>query len=340
VRRVVLALGLLAAGLAGLGRESDHTAPAIPSGPDPAGYWGFALGLHPEAADRRGFAFPPDVDEVRATGATHVLLPVSWTQDGVDGTALVPGRDTLADDLLVDVVRRAHAAGLGTILLPIVEIRGAGPKDWRGVIEPRDRARWWRSYARFVLRYARIAREEGVAMLVIGSELTSMSTDRDAGRWAELAERVRAVYPGPLAYGANHDALDLHAPFAHVDVVGVSAYFPLARDRDAPPEALRESWRRHAERLRLLHQRTGKPVVVLEVGYPSVDGAAVRPWDYTSGAPIDLEEQRAAYAALADAVRSSPWLHGVLLWHWLGPGGPHDRWYTPRNKPAAHHLPF
>ena len=27
-------------------------------------------------------------------------------------------------------------------------------------------------------------------------------------------------------------------------------------------------------------------------------------------------------------------LAGALFWNWWGPGGPEDRWYTPKGKPA------
>ncbi|MCB1733536.1 MAG: hypothetical protein KDI21_23895, partial [Halieaceae bacterium] len=70
-----------------------------------------------------------------------------------------------------------------------------------------------------------------------------------------------------------------------------------------------------------------------EVGYPSLDGAAIAPWDHTRGAPVDLEEQRRAYAAATAALLElAP--AGVFFWTWLGEGGRFDRHYTPRGKPA------
>jgi len=221
-----------------------------------------------------------------------------------------------------------------------VRVRGGSPGDWRGVIRPSDPDAWWRSYGRFVLAQARLAARERVELFAIGSELTSMTVPEHAARWGALARSVREVYPGPLTVSLNHDALDRTAPVAHVDVVGVSAYFPLADDPDASGAELRLGWARAAARLRALAARTAKPLVLLEVGYPSMDGGAVRPWDYTTSAPIDLLEQHAAYRAFVDTATApdASFLRGAFAWTWLGPGGPHDRWYTPRDKPAEREL--
>ena len=308
--------------------------PAIPVGPERQGYWGFALGLYPAEAARRGFGFPPGLGEVAQLGASHVLVPVSWTQSDVRSADLAPDAETLSDGQLLEVIDEAHTQGLRALLMPQVRLRHASAQQWRGVLRPRDRAAWWRTYRAFVLPYAELARRAGVAMLVIGSELSSMSSVADGPHWAELSKAARAAYPGPLAYGANHDALDLSTPFEHVDVIGVSAYFPLGSRSPQDWARFERRWRRIGERLRALRRQAGKPLVLLEVGYPSQAGAAATPWNYTSSAPIDLEEQRAAYAALVSVAAQARWLDGVLFWHWFGPGGEHDRWYTPRGKPA------
>ena len=81
-----------------------------------------------------------------------------------------------------------------------------------------------------------------------------------------------------------------------------------------------------------------RPVVLFEVGYPSIDGAGLAPWDDTIGAPIDLEEQRRLYRAACDTILTSSHLAGAFFWNWFGPGGVYDRTYTPRNKPAEQEL--
>lgn len=301
--------------------------PRAPPRPS-ASLWGVALALHPREAARQGFAYPPDPTPLTGLGTRAILLTPSWEVADVHGSELRPGE--VRDVTLRRVIRRARALGLSVALAPWVALERAGPHEWRGALDPSDRRRWWRSYARFVLHYARLAAEEGVAILAIGHELSSLGADP---AWAGIARRVREVYAGPLTFIANHDALDA-IPADAIDVLGVSAYFPLADDPDASEVRMRRRWRAAAERLRRLKERHGKPLVLFEVGYPSRDGGAVRPWDDASSAPADPEEQRRAYAALTATLRDAPWLDGVFFWTWFGEGGPHDRHYTVLGKPA------
>ena len=283
---------------------------------------GLAVGLYPEHP-------APNLDEVRALGAQAVLLPVPWAIDTPNGHRIAPFEQTVDDDVLIRTIDAAR--GMPVTLMPYLIVDEGGPGEWRGKLRPRDRVAWWRAYTRFVLHYADIAHAHGVATLVIGSELSSLQND--AG-WAELSTAVRRRYFGRLAYVSNHDALDRTTPFRFVDVAGVSAYFPLTGDLDAPVEALHAAWRGVLARVRDFSTAVDRPVVLYEVGYPSIDGAAVVPWDDTNGAPIDLEEQRRAYTAVTRGLLETKTVAGVYFWIWYAPGGPLDRSYTARGKPA------
>jgi len=81
-------------------------------------------------------------------------------------------------------------------------------------------------------------------------------------------------------------------------------------------------------------KRIKRPLIFTEGGYPSADGGAVHPWDYTVNAPPDLEEQRRAFEAFVQTWDGVPQLGGVFFWDWYGDGGPTDTRYTPRGKPA------
>ena len=101
---------------------------------------------------------------------------------------------------------------------------------------------------------------------------------------------------------------------------------------------LDRAWRRHRDRLIRFARERAVSLWLTEVGYPSRDGAATRPWDYTAGGPIDLEEQRRCFAALIAAWDGRPELAGILVWNWWGEGGARDGDYTPRGKPAERLL--
>lgn len=301
---------------------------------DGTGLWGVGLGAWPAEAERRGFAFPPDLEEVRGLGANHVLIPVTLEQESIYASSIGPSATTPTDQELAALIRSAHRARLRVSLMPLIEVQSGERDHWRGVLVPRDEAAWWASYEQTVRHYATLAAREDVALFVLGSELTSLSTDRHQKHWHHVAEVARRHFPGPLAWVSNHDALDHRGALAAVDVAGVSAYFPLADDPDAAPPELAARFQQVLVRLEAYQREVDQPLVLFEVGFPSVDGAAMAPWDYTTGAPIDLEEQRAAYAAVARGLARAPFIEGALFWGWFGPGGAFDRYYTVRDKPA------
>lgn len=312
------------------------TQPRVVPPPDHPPLFGMALGLHPEASQTYDLEYPPHTAPIKALGARAVLLPVRWRQDNVASIHVGPGPDTPTFDDLNVVVDRAHRDGLAVAVMPFVNLVDAGPDEWRGVLAPEDPKAWWQNYTARMLEVAAWADQRQIAVLVIGSELTSLSRDPDP--WRTLATAVRAKYRGPLAVVANHDALDRVAPFAFVDLAGVSAYFSLTSNLEASPAELTDGWSHNLRQLRAFQDAVHRPVVLFEVGYPSIDGAAVRPWRYTAGAPIDLHEQYLAYVAATDAIRSADWIHGVFFWTWFGPGGRYDRHYTPKGKPAEDAL--
>jgi hypothetical protein len=79
-----------------------------------------------------------------------------------------------------------------------------------------------------------------------------------------------------------------------------------------------------------------KPYMFTEVGWCSVANAAKEPWDYTQETvPLDLDLQRKLYAGFFQAWDGVPELGGYMIWEWTPNfGGPDDRGYTPKGKPA------
>ena len=285
---------------------------------------GMALGLWGDAD------YPAMMREVSALGADHVSLVVAWKQRDVRANELGPGG--FSDDALRQVIRAAHAQKLKVLLFPIVDIENRAAKEWRGTLAPTDVDAWWASYERFILHYAEIAAAEGVALFSVGSELCSTETWRD--RWYHLLGRVERVYRGPLVYSANWDHYRTVSFWERVAYVGVTGYFELAREPGASEETMRRAWAAERARLVGFAAEVKKPLLFTEIGYPSQQGAATRPWDYTTRAPVDLEEQRRAYAAFATVWKDEPALGGVVFWDWQRPGGADDPSYTPRGKPA------
>lgn len=312
------------------------TSPAV-SVPGPPVLWGAAPGLYPRQRAATGASLADDVRELRREGARSLWLDVRWTQSNLWSSDLAPTLDTPSDARIARWVAEARRQGLHVALSPGITLHNAQKHHWRGVLSPAQPERWWRAYTQMILHYADLAQAHGVAVFSLGAELGSLTSAEHAGRWRDLARRVRRRFRGQLTYVANHDALAA-APFAVVDLLGVSAYFPLAARADAQSAELDAAWRDIVERLGVLSSRHGRPVLLAEVGYPSMDGGSVRPWDYTRGAPLDVGEQAASYRALFRALCGARHVQGVFFWQWWGAGGRFDRGYTPRGKPAQHWM--
>ena len=253
------------------------------------------------------------------------------------------GRWGETDDGLAEVMRRARERGLRTLLKPHIRLVDEVPGQWRGTVgfdSEADWAAWEADYRAFILHYARLAAAEGADLFSVGVELQRAAVARPAF-WRNLIDSVRAVYDGPLTYGANWDGEATAVAFwDRLDYIGVHAYFPLTTRADADVEALVSGWRSPRRRLEALCARWERPVLFTEVGYRSIAGAAVRPWDYRVQAPVDESEQADAYEALFRVFWGRDWFAGLFLWEWdadlaadadLGA----DDGYTPQTKASA-----
>lgn len=242
-------------------------------------------------------------------------------------------------------LRNARALGLRTTVVMHQEARNG---EWRGNFCPRDRRAWFYAYRTRVLAVARIAQAARAEQLIIGSEMPCLTlnvNDRlNEARWRWIIGDVRKVYTGKLTYSAQRDSdyrpyseLDQITFWNALDVIGVSAYYPMAAG--SPSVAtLRSSWERVVQTSLLPQSRKWrKNVVLTEVGFRSIRDAQVEPWNYQRTAPIDLAAQARSYEAVLDMVRDHAFLTGVHLWFWSpnpNAGGLTDRNYTPQRKPA------
>jgi hypothetical protein len=273
----------------------------------------------------------PRLDEIAALGATDVALVVGGRHTDVKATTLAPGPDTPRDSDVRAIAQAARDRGLAVTVFPIVLLDRMAQGQWRGTLAPRDVDAWWLAYEAFILHYAAIATDTSAAALVVGSELGSTETWRD--RWFHLISGVERAYAGQLWYSANWDHYDQVSFWSRLDAIGVTGYFELTTDAAASEAELVAAWAKPRDALLAFAAKAKRPLILTEIGYPSRDGAAGAAWDYTSDAPIDLEEQRRAYAALATAWSGTA-LAGLFAWEWSGDGGKRDGGYSPRGKPA------
>lgn len=323
------------------GAADDTTTPArVAARPLPRPVKGFALACH--RIDDLGL-YLDAVDSIAALGANTLLVSTPAYQEGLGASTLSFPEDRCPRDAQLEaILRRARERGLATILMPIVLLADPGPEEWRGLIDPEDPDGWWTAYAGVIDRFVALAARAPVDCLVVGSELNALEEDLD--RWARLVTRVRRGYDGTLAYSANWDRFDRVALWPLVDVLGVSAYFELARDEpDAPIDRLVAAW--EAPRRALLDAARGaqRPLLLTEIGYPALPWATAHPWNYVAppGQRADAAAQARGWSAffaawrepLADA--DAPML-GVCGYRWdpYRAGGADDLGYGVAGRPA------
>ncbi|MEO1227917.1 MAG: hypothetical protein AAFZ18_03355 [Myxococcota bacterium] len=292
---------------------------------------GMVVELHPSASRRFGLPYPPSLEAIERLGFDHIVIPLAFELPAA-GYPIRRGAPSDAEVLVI--AADARSRGLGVVLMPLLSVVGS-PGLWRGQLAPRNEARFWGEYVAAIRAAAELAERAGAVRLYVGSEMNRLAGGRRRHRWCEVAAAARRRFPeGELAYAFHHAALARRDPAGCVDVVGVNAWFPLSSDADAEVEALRRGFEGRLPEMADLYEEVSRPLVISELGYPSVDGGAVRPWQDRQGGFLDLEEQRRAYAASLTVLLQVPWISGVTIWSAFGPGGRFDRGFSPLGKPA------
>ncbi len=261
-------------------------------------------------------------------------------QRRLDDPVLAPPRHRFGLNHLPALVESAHAAGLRVLLKPHLEMRSHDPvlRGRHNEIEMRSEAdwvAWFRGYEDYLLDYARQARAARVDMLCVGRELDRTAILREPD-WRRLIGRVRGTYPGPLVYSANFDTYRGIAFWDALDFVGVSAYFPVGGPGTPEPDDLARGWARVLPPLEELSRRVGRPVLLTELGYPAVAGAAEKPWLERKG-PADVWLQARLYGAALRAISEAGFVGGAFFWLWEGTTQPpfRDPSFSIQGKPAA-----
>ncbi|HEX9944841.1 MAG TPA: hypothetical protein VGG03_22760 [Thermoanaerobaculia bacterium] len=259
-------------------------------------------------------ALGQQLDNLKRLGADAVSLMPFAFQPGPDRPELrylhrSPGGET--DIGLIHAARLSRARGFHVLWKPHVWISGA---SWPGEIamqSERDWQAWWRSYRRYVLHHAFLARWAGADLFCVGVEL-SRTIGREA-EWRDLIAAVRRFFPGKVTYAANwYGDLETVRFWDRLDFIGVDAYFPLASSSEATRADLEKGAQEIASRLAAASQRFGRPVLLTEVGFAAHRAAWVMP--HTEGGEYSEDDQAVAYEALFKVLDRRPWLAGTFVW--------------------------
>ena len=267
-----------------------------------------------------------------------MFVPSGSMETGSSDVIYIDMRHTLTEAQLKELITHARKQGLRVILMPIVLLDAPKGNEWRGTIHPDDWDAWFSSYQDMILFYARVAQQTDVNMLVVGSELVSSEPFVD--EWRNTIRKVREVFKGHLTYSSNWDHYAMVQFWDKLDMVGMNSYWKLGPDGDASVSVaeIERRWAAIQKDLFAWQANVHKPILLLEAGWCSLANASYEPWDYTKvDLALDLDLQTRLYQGFFESWWDKPQCAGFMLWEWTpeSEGGPEDKGYTPRGKPAA-----
>lgn len=250
----------------------------------------------------------------------------SWWGEQSDGT--------------IFMLKQAKKEGLKTMLKPHVWVMGQG---WCGQFDLKTESDWqiWeRDYAKYILSNAKIAEQNNVDILCIGTEYKIAATKRVIF-WKALIKAVRKIYSGKVTYAANWDNYTNIKFWGQLDYIGVDAYFPLSKTKNVEFNVLSEHWKKITKKLEAFSKKQNKKIVFTEYGYKSTHFSAWNQWEIESIKPqekVNVNAQVIAYRSLYKSVWNQPWFAGGFLWKWFAndvkSGGINNSDYTPQHKPV------
>lgn len=276
------------------------------------------------------------IKQLAKTGANKFQIVPSWYQDTATSNDIRPHPEkTATDECLIKAIKLAQSYGLAVLLKPHVESRD---NVWRGFFKPTDPKKWFASYTKMMTHYATLARDNDVRMVCVGAELVSLSHTHRA-LWDDLLKAVHQIYKGKLTYAANEEELNKvcfwDSPL--INYIGIDAYYQLTNKKNPTAAELKVGWQKALKAI-LTNAPTKKPILILELGYRSLDGANMYPEDYEVEGNVDLTEQAKCYQAAFEVLAASTRrIKGMYWWMWnpqANAGGKDDTDYTPQGKPA------
>lgn len=328
ISHLAVAVAIAAAAVSSCGPGSEPE-------PDDEASWQAGLALTGWGPDV--FATPESdaaLFSLARTGASDVAIVPTWFMDHPGSDEVAPDAERTPSDAGVrSAAKVAGSLGLDVTIKPHVDVLDG---TFRGEIAPASPEAWFASYRRMLNHYAELAEEVDATMLVIATELESLSSHEEEFRRLIAAARDR--FSGTLTYAANWvDEAERVGFWDALDLIGVDAYMPLHTESDHPSvEELAAAWGTYRDRLAALRERVGKPVLFTELGYESRVGTTLRPYGLDTG-EVSQEAQDRAYEAAFRVWSEVEWFRGIYWWDWPAADEPADvaaGSYTPRDKLA------
>ena len=278
---------------------------------------GFTFGWTAKKGEYRTAETIDSLDKLKETGTKWIALSFDIKQKDFHSTEISFDYGyTVTDREITFVIEQAHKRGMQVCLKPVINLKN---ELWRARINFPDEANshwdsWFQSYTNFITHYAEIAEETNCKMLCIGCEM--LGTERKEKHWRKVIEAIRNVYSGFITYNANHGKEDHVKWFDAVDIIGTSAYYPVATLSDSSEETMLMAWEAAKGHLYNLHKQYNKQILFMEIGCRSANGCSTMPWDSYTDLSFNEDEQARFYNTALKAFWNEPWFSGFFWWDW------------------------
>ncbi|MGB2691137.1 MAG: hypothetical protein WBB48_13285 [Thermodesulfobacteriota bacterium] len=258
----------------------------------------------------------------------------------------VGGDPSMAPRFIESEIRNLHEIGFKVMLKPHIWIGGGSfdPDNWRSKIDfddPKEREEWFSSYEKFILGEAALAQRTGTEMLVVGTELVGVSKYTD--EWKKIIEKVRGIYSGKLTYAAEGMNAQKIEFWDSLDYIGIDAYFPLTEKAGPSLKELGEGWKKYEPEIKTLSDKYNKQIIFTEIGFKSVVGTAIKPWEWKLDGETSEREQALAFEATSIAFKDKPYLAGIFVWKYFTDMNSYEKennekGFTPYGKEAENAI--
>ncbi|GJM16039.1 MAG: hypothetical protein DHS20C13_13660 [Thermodesulfobacteriota bacterium] len=276
-------------------------------------------------------------------GYNYVQLNTfAYMRNRKDVKIYIGGDPSMAPQFVENEIRNLHDMGFKVMLKPHIWIGGhdLDPDNWRSKIDfddPKKRKKWFESYSEFILAEAEIAERTGTEMLVVGTELVGVSKYTD--EWGRIIAKIRELYSGKLTYAAEGMNAQKIKFWDDLDYIGIDAYFPLTDKAKPSLEELTKGWEKYEPQIKSLADKYGKQIIFTEIGFKSVEGTAIKPWEWEQKGKTSQEEQALAFEATSIAFKDKPYLAGIFIWKYFTDmnsyeKGNNEKGFTPYGKEA------
>jgi hypothetical protein len=312
---------------------------------------GFSWGTFGRNGDYSGSEAQESMKVMAQTNANFVSIVFSISMATKDSNEILFDKTNpymASDDDVRNAIRLAKENNLKIMLKPTVNCNDGA---WRAHIEPKDWQAWWKNYKDVMVHYAKLAEDCNCQVYCLGCEM--ISTEDAESHWRDMIAEIRKVYKGVLVYNTNHGREEKINWWDAVDMIGISAYYPVGTtnvtaalaeavkesDIKSSLEQMKKNWEPIRERLKVLSVKWNKPIFFAEIGVRSAKGSSSMPWEYYNDWPYDADEQARYYQAALETFWNEQWFAGFAWWAWHShlystQHAARDRGFCPYGKPA------